>query len=202
MAPILIFIGLEITAQAFVASPPRHAAAVAISFIPAVAALVLIQGGILLAGVGKAPADLAGAARVGWDGLLVLGNGFIVTALLWGSAVVAIVERRLAVAAARLRGREPGGAGRRHPLAAAQRRAVLAGGDRDGGRAASGGRLRSRGGGAALARRPPRPRGDPGARLAAQDLEHLAIAGELELLDAERLRARRRSSASMRATSA
>jgi adenine/guanine/hypoxanthine permease len=30
----------------------------------------------------------------------VLGNGFIVTALLWGSAVVAIVERRLAVAAA------------------------------------------------------------------------------------------------------
>ena len=100
VAPILIFIGLEITAQAFVASPPRHAAAVAISFIPAVAALVLIQGGILLAGVGKGPADLAGAARVGWDGLLVLGNGFIVTALLWGSAVVAIVERRLAVAAA------------------------------------------------------------------------------------------------------
>jgi AGZA family xanthine/uracil permease-like MFS transporter len=100
VAPILVFIGLEITAQAFVASPPRHAAAVAISFIPAVAALVLIQGGILLAGVGKGPADLVGAARGGWDGLLVLGNGFIVTALLWGSAVVAMVERRLAVAAA------------------------------------------------------------------------------------------------------
>ena len=53
MAPILIFIGLEITAQAFVASPPRHAAAVALSFIPAVAALVLIEAGPLLAGVGK-----------------------------------------------------------------------------------------------------------------------------------------------------
>jgi len=100
VAPILIFIGLEITAQAFVASPPRHAAAVAISFIPAVAALVLIQGGILLAGVGKGPADLMGSARLAWDGLLVLGNGFIVTALFWGVAVVAIVERRLAVAAA------------------------------------------------------------------------------------------------------
>jgi AGZA family xanthine/uracil permease-like MFS transporter len=65
VAPILIFIGLEITAQAFVASPPRHAAAVAISFIPAVAALVLIQGGILLAGR-QGPADLAGAVR--WAG--------------------------------------------------------------------------------------------------------------------------------------
>ena len=29
-----------------------------------------------------------------------LGNGFIVTALLWGSALVAIIERRLRVAAA------------------------------------------------------------------------------------------------------
>jgi len=32
--------------------------------------------------------------------LLVLGNGFIVTALLWSAAVVAMIERRLAVAAA------------------------------------------------------------------------------------------------------
>jgi hypothetical protein len=44
VAPILIFIGLEITAQAFVASPRRHAAAVAVAFLPAVAALVIIQG--------------------------------------------------------------------------------------------------------------------------------------------------------------
>ena len=100
VAPILIFIGLEITAQAFVASPSRHAVAVAIAFIPAVAALVLIEGGTLLAGVGKTAADLAGSARVAWDGLLVLGNGFIVTALLWGAAVVAMVERRLAQGAA------------------------------------------------------------------------------------------------------
>ena len=49
VAPILIFIGLEITAQAFVASPPRHAPAVAVSFMPAVAALVLIEGNLLLA---------------------------------------------------------------------------------------------------------------------------------------------------------
>jgi adenine/guanine/hypoxanthine permease len=100
VAPILIFIGLEITAQAFVASPPRHASAVAISFIPAVAALVLIEGGTLLAGVGRSAADLAGTGRLAWESLLVLGNGFIVSALLWGAAVVAMVERRLAHAAA------------------------------------------------------------------------------------------------------
>ena len=58
VAPILVFVGLEITAQAFLASPARHAAAVAISFLPAVAALVLIEGGLLLGGVGKSPADL------------------------------------------------------------------------------------------------------------------------------------------------
>jgi adenine/guanine/hypoxanthine permease len=50
--------------------------------------------------VGKTAADLGGSARVAWDSLLVLGNGFIVTALLWGAAVVAMVERRLAQAAA------------------------------------------------------------------------------------------------------
>jgi AGZA family xanthine/uracil permease-like MFS transporter len=100
VAPILVFVGLQITAQAFVASPPRHAAAVAVSFLPAVAALVLIQGNLLLGGVGKSAADLAGEGRLAWGALLVLGNGFILTALVWGSALVAIIDRRLRAAAA------------------------------------------------------------------------------------------------------
>lgn len=100
IAPILVFVGLQITAQAFVASPPRHAAAVAVSFLPAVAALVLIQGNLLLGGVGKRAADLAGEEALVWGALLVLGNGFILTALLWGSALVAIIDRRLRVAGA------------------------------------------------------------------------------------------------------
>src|SRR3989449_3098445 len=33
IAPILVFIGLEITAQGFLASPPRHGAAVALAFV-------------------------------------------------------------------------------------------------------------------------------------------------------------------------
>ena len=62
VAPILIFIGLEITAQGFLASPPRHGPAVAIGFIPVTAALVSIQAGGLLAGVGMTAADLSGEA--------------------------------------------------------------------------------------------------------------------------------------------
>ena len=100
VAPILVFVGLQITAQAFLASPARHAPAVAVSFIPAVAALVLIEGNQLLVAAGRSAADLTGDGAVAWSTLLVLGNGFIVTALVWGSALVAIVEQRLRVAGA------------------------------------------------------------------------------------------------------
>jgi AGZA family xanthine/uracil permease-like MFS transporter len=65
-----------------------------------VAALVLIQGNQLLGGVGKSAADLAGEGRAIWSALLVLGNGFILTALVWGSVLVAIIDRRLRVGAA------------------------------------------------------------------------------------------------------
>jgi AGZA family xanthine/uracil permease-like MFS transporter len=102
VAPILIFIGLEITAQAFLASPPRHAPAVSIAFIPAVATLVLIQMNGALTGVGKGAADLAGDARRAFETVLVLGNGFVLTALLWGTTVACVIDRRLRWAAAAL----------------------------------------------------------------------------------------------------
>jgi len=100
VAPILVFVGLQITAQAFLASPPAHAPAVALSFLPAVAALVLIQGNLVLGGVGKAAADLTGESRAAWAALLVLGNGFIVSALLWAATLVAIIDGRLRAAGA------------------------------------------------------------------------------------------------------
>src|SRR5262249_2630089 len=62
VAPILVFIGLEITAQAFLASPPRHGAAVALTFVPVAAAVVLIQVGGVLTALGRSPADLYGDA--------------------------------------------------------------------------------------------------------------------------------------------
>jgi adenine/guanine/hypoxanthine permease len=100
VAPILIFIGLEITAQAFIASPSRHAAAVAMSFIPAIAALVLIEVNQFLAAAGRSAADLAAQGQAAYRALLVLGNGFIVTALFWGWALVAVIDGRFGRAAA------------------------------------------------------------------------------------------------------
>jgi AGZA family xanthine/uracil permease-like MFS transporter len=100
VAPILIFIGLEITAQGFMASPARHGPAVAMWFIPVAAALVVIQTGGLLAGIGKTAADLAGEAAATFRTVSVLGNGFILTALLWSSAVAFIIDARLLLAGA------------------------------------------------------------------------------------------------------
>ena len=99
VAPILVFIGLEITAQAFLASPPRHGAAVAMTFVPVAAAVVLIELSGVLGALGRSAAELAGEAAATHRALLVLGNGFILTAVLWGSAVVFIVERRSAALA-------------------------------------------------------------------------------------------------------
>jgi AGZA family xanthine/uracil permease-like MFS transporter len=99
IAPILVFIGLEITAQAFHASPQRHGAAVALTFVPVAAAVVLIQVGSLLPSLGKSPADFTGEAGAAYQALLVLGNGFILTAVLWGAALVYIIDRRPGAAA-------------------------------------------------------------------------------------------------------
>jgi AGZA family xanthine/uracil permease-like MFS transporter len=99
VAPILVFVGLEITAQAFHASPRHHGPAVALAFVPVAAAMVLIQAGGLLAGVGKSPADLTGEAAHTWQALLLLGNGFILTAVVWGAALAAMLDRRLVGAA-------------------------------------------------------------------------------------------------------
>jgi AGZA family xanthine/uracil permease-like MFS transporter len=95
VAPILVFVGLEITAQAFHASPRHHGPAVALALVPVAAAMVLIQTGGLLAGVGKSAADLSGEAAHTWRTLLLLGNGFILTAVVWGAALAAMLDRHL-----------------------------------------------------------------------------------------------------------
>src|SRR5207244_1725160 len=70
IAPILVFIGLEITAQGFLASPPRHGAAVALAFVPVAAAVVLIETGGVLSALGASPRHLTGDAALthapGW----------------------------------------------------------------------------------------------------------------------------------------
>src|SRR5260370_23198843 len=100
VAPILVFIGLSITAQAFLASPPRHGPAVAITFVPVAAAVVLIQVGGVLGALGRSPADLPGDAALTYQAPPGLRNGLIPPAVLWGWALATMLHRRLLVPAA------------------------------------------------------------------------------------------------------
>jgi len=72
-------------------------AAVALTFVPVAAAVVLIESGSLFSALGTSPAASRGAA-LGYQALLVLGNGFILTAVLWGWALAAIIDHRLVLA--------------------------------------------------------------------------------------------------------
>jgi AGZA family xanthine/uracil permease-like MFS transporter len=103
--PILVFIGLEITAQSFHATPTRHYPAVAIACVPALAALAWIYVDKLtgeMALHGLAFEQLSAPLRLELETLRVMANGFIVTSLIWASVVAALIDRRLSVAAAYL----------------------------------------------------------------------------------------------------
>jgi AGZA family xanthine/uracil permease-like MFS transporter len=60
--------------------------------------VVLIESGSLFSALGTSPAALTGDAALGYQALLVLGNGFILTAVLWGWALAAIIDHRLVLA--------------------------------------------------------------------------------------------------------
>ncbi|MFM7291809.1 MAG: permease [Planctomycetia bacterium] len=93
--PILVFIGLEITAQSFHATPQRHYPAVAIACVPALAALVTIQADKLVA-AGAVP---TGPLARELFSIRLLSSGFIVTSLLWAGMVAALLDRKLPAAA-------------------------------------------------------------------------------------------------------
>ncbi len=99
--PILVFIGLEITAQSFHATPVRHYAAVAIACLPALAALSSIYVDKLLgemAGLGVTDEQLSAPLRLELETVRVMASGFIVTSLLWASALATLIDRRLPMA--------------------------------------------------------------------------------------------------------
>jgi AGZA family xanthine/uracil permease-like MFS transporter len=109
---IVLWIGIVITAQAFQATPPEHAPAVAFGLFPAIAAwgvLVLTQtlgaAGIVLEDPGVAARvlerpeafALAGARL---PGLVALSLGFMLTCVVWSAAATMLIERRFHHAAA------------------------------------------------------------------------------------------------------
>ena len=96
--PILVFVGLEIGAQSFHATPKRHYAALALAMLPALAYLATIPLNMAL-GPDRQPMPYAVAAILA---LRCLASGFIVTSLLWASALAAVLDRQMYRAAAYL----------------------------------------------------------------------------------------------------
>jgi AGZA family xanthine/uracil permease-like MFS transporter len=95
--PILVFVGLEITAQSFRATPVRHYPALALAVLPTLAYLALMA--IDLALGGRAPTAEALPAV---QSLRCLANGFILTSLLWAAALASLLDGKLIRAAAYL----------------------------------------------------------------------------------------------------
>jgi AGZA family xanthine/uracil permease-like MFS transporter len=96
--PILVFVGLEIGAQSFRATPARHYAALALAMLPALAYLATIPLDIAL-GPERQPMPSAAAMILA---LRCLASGFIVTSLLWASTLAAVLDRQMFRAAAYL----------------------------------------------------------------------------------------------------
>jgi adenine/guanine/hypoxanthine permease len=107
IAPILVFVALDIICQAFFASPLRHAPAVAFAYLPTVAQFLKIK----LSNTEFVPlanfTTLMAATTPG-KGLpellltVALGNGFILTAMLWGAFLAELIDRNLKKASAYL----------------------------------------------------------------------------------------------------
>jgi AGZA family xanthine/uracil permease-like MFS transporter len=113
LAPILVFVALDITEQSYLATPHRHAAAVTLAIMPSIAQLIQIflsqvHNGALL----NAAMDVAGTMKA--TGIMnesfirtcgvivVLAHGFILTGMLWGGAFAFMIDRRIKAAAATL----------------------------------------------------------------------------------------------------
>lgn len=106
LAPVLFFIGLEITSQAYGATPRRHMAAVTVAILPSIAVVVQIllsqvyNGALMSAALDPAATmqatGLTNPAFIQTVGVMImLASGFIVTAMLWGAAVAFLTDRLL-----------------------------------------------------------------------------------------------------------
>jgi AGZA family xanthine/uracil permease-like MFS transporter len=90
--PILIFIGIEITAQSFHVTPKRHYAAIAVACLPAIAKLVVLNITPYVVALGFTFEDPKLATS--WLYANVLAGGFIFTSVIWASATAKMIDRR------------------------------------------------------------------------------------------------------------
>ncbi|HBK47490.1 MAG TPA: hypothetical protein DDZ67_13870 [Xanthomonadaceae bacterium] len=104
LAPIIVYVAIDITTQAFQATPKQHAGAMVLGFLPSVAYLLAIKapGWIAPERLAELTTTLDGHGLPELAVIFALGNGFIITAMLWIAAVVAMIDGRLRRASALL----------------------------------------------------------------------------------------------------
>lgn len=96
LAPMLLFISLEIVAQSFSVTPKHHAAAVCFSFFPCIARAMSIQFQTLIS-----PEKMQGLITQSGQTLPIvlvitaLGAGFILVSMLWGAFMAEIIDKHL-----------------------------------------------------------------------------------------------------------
>lgn len=107
---IVLWIGIVITAQAFSATPRRHAAAVALGLFPAIAgwgALILTQTLGAAASAAHDPGlpervlaqpGAFAAAGLRLPGLVALSQGFVLSCLIWSAIAATLIDRRFGAA--------------------------------------------------------------------------------------------------------
>jgi AGZA family xanthine/uracil permease-like MFS transporter len=117
ISPILLYIGMLMTAQAFQTTPLKHAPAVALAFTPHLAAWAKLQIDTMLGATLSAAeaagvaADKLGAIKIAaiaslpqqgviYHGLEVMGGGSILAGLILGAVGVFIIEQQFTKAAA------------------------------------------------------------------------------------------------------
>jgi AGZA family xanthine/uracil permease-like MFS transporter len=102
--PILLYIGLVIGAQAFQASPTKHAPAIILALIPNIAewAKTQIDGALGAAGTSAAAVGLGKLAGFGvlYKGLESVGGGSVLAGMVLGAIAVHVIDNKMRQAAA------------------------------------------------------------------------------------------------------
>ncbi len=101
--PILVYIGVVITSQAFRESPPEHAPAVVLAIIPSIAVWGLGLVDNTLRAVGTT-AEQVGMAKLGgvgiiYRGMQLLGGGAVLAGMMLGAIAAFIINRNFRMAA-------------------------------------------------------------------------------------------------------
>lgn len=103
VTPILLFVGLEIVNQGYHECPRIHASAVGFALLPSVAELIrlVVVGQLHVTPelIATMPAIFQAEALHTWRLLQMLGGGFIITAMLWGSVAAHLIDGQMRRAA-------------------------------------------------------------------------------------------------------